>query len=210
MKKVATPLCLHFFAFQFVVVSCCCYANLYRVLCEADEALHRLRRLVAFVGGGVACGLVAYLVEHLTRTLVGGCILYGQDDVLVVEVFWPEEEDVKSETSIKEFILRKTSEQLDKQNQKLGTEEMIKKFYRIMTLRAVDENWIEQVDYMQQLRQVVSGRQFAQRNVMLEYHKEAHDAFMRMERKIKCDMMRNILLSDITISPQGKLSVVMP
>ena len=63
---------------------------------------------------------------------------------------------------------------------------------------------------MQQLRLSVSGRAYAQRNTMYEYHKEAHASFLRMVENVKERMMRNILLGEIQESKDGKMRVINP
>ena len=83
-------------------------------------------------------------------------------------------------------------------------------FMRVATLRAVDEAWVEQVDYLQQLQYAVAGRSAAQRNPIHEYQKEALESFRKMEKTIRRNMIRNILLSDIYYDKKGKMQILFP
>ncbi len=86
----------------------------------------------------------------------------------------------------------------------------LKEYIRLCTLKAIDNAWIEQVDYLQQLQYVVSGRTSAQRNPVFEYHSEAYDSFLRMENTIKKDIVRNIFLGEKEYSKTGEMYVLFP
>ena len=79
----------------------------------------------------------------------------------------------------------------EKRSSFVSKQEM-KEYIRLCALRAIDDAWVEQVDYLQQLQYVVSGRATAQRNPVFEYHGEAYDSFLRMENIIKKEIVRNI------------------
>lgn len=66
------------------------------------------------------------------------------------------------------------------------------------------------MDYLQQLQYVVSGRATAQRNPVFEYHEEAYDSFLRMQRTIKREIVRNIFLGEKEYSKTGELQVLFP
>lgn len=122
----------------------------------------------------------------------------------------PRERDICDKKSLKEYLMELSRTRLNAQKSLLRSEKRISYFFKIMTLKALDECWIEQVDYMQQLRISVSGRAYAKRNVMFEYHKEAHASFLRMEENVKVRMMRNILLGEIQKGKDGKMKVINP
>ena len=49
-----------------------------------------------------------------------------------------------------------------------SSEDELKEFIRLCSLRAIDNAWVEQVDYLQQLQFLVSGWSSAQRNPVFE------------------------------------------
>ena len=97
--------------------------------------------------------------------------------------------------------------------QKLETiteEQLRQRFFRIMTLRAIDDAWVEEVDFLQQLRSTISGRRYTQRNVMYAFHEEAYESFERMQHQIQSDMIRNVCLGEIVRKENGLVQVIMP
>lgn len=81
----------------------------------------------------------------------------------------------------------------------------IKEFYQKAALKAIDDCWIDEVDSLQQLRAVVSSRQYAQRNPVFEYHKEAMQLFQEMRENCLKLLTRNILLSSVLRDEKNKL-----
>lgn len=70
------------------------------------------------------------------------------------------------------------------------------KFYcRSCILEAIDEAWVEEVDYLQQMQAAIAGRSLAQRNLLFEFQKEARSSYKEMEKMIKENIVRNIMLS---------------
>lgn len=109
-----------------------------------------------------------------------------------------------------DYLLKKVREVLQEQEEKLGSSEKMNDFMRIVTLRAIDDAWVEQVDYLQQLQAAVSGRTSAQRNPVFEYQKEALESFRKMEKTILKNVMRNILLSNVYYDAEERLRILMP
>lgn len=116
----------------------------------------------------------------------------------------------KHEKNIIKYLLQRVEQGLEEQQEKLGGEERMHEFMRVATLRAIDEAWIEQVDYLQQLQAAVSGRSSAQRNPVFEYQQDALESFKKMEKTILENVMRNILLSDVYVDEKGKLRILLP
>ena len=83
-------------------------------------------------------------------------------------------------------------------------------FMRVAVLNAVDNAWVEQVDYLQQLQAAVAGRATAQRNLLFEYQVDAFESFSKMERTVKENAVRNILLSDVYVDEENKLHIIFP
>ncbi len=110
---------------------------------------------------------------------------------------------------VKKYILKRVAESLDKKRDAIGSENGMKDFVRVAALSAIDEAWIEQVDYLQQLQGAVSGRSTAQRNLMFEYQAEALESFRKMENRIKRNIIRNVMLSEVRME-QNKLQIILP
>lgn len=91
-----------------------------------------------------------------------------------------------------------------------SSEAEFKEYIRLCCLRAVDDAWVEQVDYLQQLQYVVGGRSMAQRNPVFEFHEEAYQSFLRMEQTIKQEIVRNIFLGEKEYGITGEIRVQFP
>ena len=138
--------------------------------------------------------LLVYLTEHIAHEV----------DVL------PQKNTEKDNICTIEYLMERANEAWDRKMGELQSQNLIEKYLRMMTLRAIDQEWVEQVDYLQQLRQIVAGRQYAGRNIQFEFHQEAYSAFERMGKQIKSDIMRNILLGEIVHEKNGGIRVLFP
>lgn len=111
---------------------------------------------------------------------------------------------------IEECLIRKVEQGLRAQEEKLGNRQRMNEFMRIVILSAVDNAWVEQMDYIQQLQAVVSGRATAQRNPLLEYQNEAFESFGKMEKTVKINAIRNVLLSSVFVDEAGRIHILLP
>lgn len=112
--------------------------------------------------------------------------------------------------TVEPYLLSLVMKGLEKQKKKLGGKQEMNEFVRMATLSTIDNTWVEQVDYLQQLQFAVSGRASAQRNPVFEYQREALKSFREMERTAKREIIRNILLSDVFTDEKGKLYILFP
>ncbi|EGJ28289.1 SecA wing/scaffold domain protein [Streptococcus porcinus str. Jelinkova 176] len=78
-------------------------------------------------------------------------------------------------------------------------------FQRMAILKAIDQAWIEQVDYLQQFRVLVASRHSAQRNTIYEFHREALLSFKELEFRVKQSIIKNLALSMLAYNPKGEL-----
>ncbi len=112
--------------------------------------------------------------------------------------------------AIKNYLLEKVGQRLRDQEKKLGSKNNMNDFMRVAILSAVDEAWVEQVDYMQQLQAAVAGRATAQRNLLFEYQNDAFESFEKMQITVYQNAMRNILLSDVFLDDKKKIHILFP
>ncbi len=112
--------------------------------------------------------------------------------------------------SVEWRLLEKVKQRLSEQEKSLGSRGSMNEFMRVAVLNAVDNAWVEQVDYLQQLQAAVAGRATAQRNLLFEYQVDAFESFSKMERTVKENAVRNILLSDVYVDENNKLHIFFP
>ena len=143
-----------------------------------------------------------YTVDALNRYILDN-ISYRLE-----EEFKPEY--LSNPNKISKYLIGIVRKGLKEQEGKLEDSELMTDFLRIATLQAIDDAWVEQVDYLQQLQYAVAGRSSAQRNPIYEYQKEALESFRKMEKTIRKNMIRNILLSDVYFDKEGELQILLP
>ncbi len=80
-------------------------------------------------------------------------------------------------------------------------EENMREVERVILLRVVDAKWMDHIDNMEQLRQGINLRAYAQRDPVVEYKFEAMDMFEEMIDAIKEETVRHLF----HIVPQTKL-----
>uniref|UniRef100_UPI003F68E1E6 accessory Sec system translocase SecA2 n=1 Tax=Streptococcus pluranimalium TaxID=82348 RepID=UPI003F68E1E6 len=80
-------------------------------------------------------------------------------------------------------------------------------FFQIVLLKAIDESWIEEVDYLQQLRILASSRSSAQRNPIFEYHRDALASYQLMKEEVRLLSLHYLLMNEITYQENGKFSI---
>ncbi|SDH26776.1 preprotein translocase subunit SecA [Pseudobutyrivibrio sp. 49] len=118
--------------------------------------------------------------------------------------------NLSNRARVKAYILARVERSLEEKKEAIGSENGMNDFIRVSALSAIDEAWIEQVDYLQQLQGAVSGRSSAQRNLMFEYQGEALESFRKMESRIKRNIIRNVLLSEVSMDKKNKLRIILP
>ncbi len=115
-----------------------------------------------------------------------------------------------SKKTLKRVLTSYVSAVWENRRKSFSSEDELKEFIRLCSLRAIDNAWVEQVDYLQQLQFLVSGWSSAQRNPVFEYHAEAYKSFQGMERTIKKEIVRNIFLGTKRYSKTGEMYILFP
>jgi len=141
-------------------------------------------------------------VENVHRYILDN-ISYRLDEDVTEEI-------LKDNKLLAKYLLNIVRNALAEQEKKLGDQELMMDFMRIATLQAIDDAWVEQVDYLQQLQTAVSGRASAQRNLVYEYQTDALESFQKMEKTVKKNIIRNILLSNVYVDAEGELQILLP
>ena len=95
-------------------------------------------------------------------------------------------------------------------NKKKSIGDRFSEYCRLCTLKAFDDSWVEEVDYLQQLQAAISGRSSAQRNLLFEYQREARISFEDMKKSIKKAMIRNILLGEVSFGKDNEMIILYP
>lgn len=108
----------------------------------------------------------------------------------------------------KDYLIQYSKMAFNTKKKSIG--DRFSEYCRLCTLRALDDGWIEEVDYLQQLQAAISGRSSAQRNLLFEYQREARISFEDMEKSIKKAMIRNILLGEVSFGKDNEMIILYP
>ncbi|VTB29152.1 preprotein translocase subunit SecA [Streptococcus pneumoniae] len=102
-----------------------------------------------------------------------------------------------SDKAIKEELFQRALKVYDSQVSKLRDEEAVKEFQKVLILRVVDNKWPDHIDALDQLRNAVGLRGYAQNNPVVEYQAEGFRMFNDMIGSIEFDVTRLMMKAQI-------------
>lgn len=109
------------------------------------------------------------------------------------------EDDLKDKTNaqLKHMIEEKARERFEEKVDGINNARLSLEFEKVVILRAVDARWTDHIDSMDQLRQGIGLRAYAQNNPLVEYQTEGYDRFNAMIGGIEYDATRIFMNSEI-------------
>lgn len=102
-----------------------------------------------------------------------------------------------SDQAIKDELYQRALKVYDSQVAKLRDEESVKEFQKVLILRVVDNKWTDHIDALDQLRNAVGLRGYAQNNPVVEYQAEGFRMFNDMIGSIEFDVTRLMMKAQI-------------
>ena len=102
-----------------------------------------------------------------------------------------------SDQVIKDELYQRALKVYDSQVAKLRDEEAVKEFQKVLILRVVDNKWTDHIDALDQLRNAVGLRGYAQNNPVVEYQAEGFRMFNDMIGSIEFDVTRLMMKAQI-------------
>ncbi|WP_050973945.1 accessory Sec system translocase SecA2, partial [Streptococcus pneumoniae] len=70
----------------------------------------------------------------------------------------PDYIDVTDKTAVRSFMKQVIDKELSEKKELLNQHDLYEQFLRLSLLKAIDDNWVEQVDYLQQLSMAIGGQ----------------------------------------------------
>ena len=122
----------------------------------------------------------------------------------------PQNFDIHSPEEVASLLWNIAEQELARKQVYLKSEKLFSQFQRVAILKAIDENWIEQVDYLQQLKTALSGQHSSSKNPLVEYYQEAYEGFEYMKERMKHQVVKNLLMSELTLNPKGEVIMYFP
>ena len=102
-----------------------------------------------------------------------------------------------SDQAIKDELFQRALKVYDSQVAKLRDEDAVKEFQKVLILRVVDNKWTDHIDTLDQLRNAVGLRGYAQNNPVVEYQAEGFRMFNDMIGSIEFDVTRLMMKAQI-------------
>ena len=117
---------------------------------------------------------------------------------------------IEDQQALRNFLIQIINSELNDKKTLLEPHDLYDQFLRVSMLKAIDDNWVEQVDYLQQLMMAIGGQTASQTNPIVEYYREAYMGFETMKEQIRSDMVRNILMGLVQMGPKGEIVTHFP
>ena len=103
----------------------------------------------------------------------------------------------KSDKEVIDYLYARAEESYASQVAKLRDEESVQEFQKVLILRVVDSKWTDHIDALDQLRNAVGLRGYAQNNPVVEYQSESFRMFNDMIGSIEFDVTRLMMKAQI-------------
>lgn len=136
-----------------------------------------------------------------------GLLVYIEQNVLPEHDFKRETLVGMTKPEVKELLQEKTRALYEEREKELGFETM-REIEKAIMLRIIDNKWMDHIDAMDQLRNGINLRAYAQRDPLIEYKFEAFEAFQGMVFSIKEDVVRYILRVKVIEKPEERKMIV--
>lgn len=110
-----------------------------------------------------------------------------------------EKEDLEglSDAAMVDYLYDLAMDVYDDQVAKLQDESAVKEFQKVLILRVVDNKWTDHIDALDQLRNAVGLRGYAQNNPVVEYQSEGFRMFNDMIASLEYDVTRLMMKAQI-------------
>ena len=116
--------------------------------------------------------------------------LLNEEDISVADLEGKDPEEMIA------FMMEKVRHHYDEKEQEL-LEEQMHEFEKVILLRTVDSKWMDHIDQMDQLRQGIHLRAYAQNDPLREYQLEGFNMFEAMIESIEEEVSKYIMKSQI-------------
>jgi len=157
------------------------------------------------VNGEIANMVAMYSPEGYTepeyeKIILGLCEIVPFDEKSQYELK-VKSEKLKVKDELTEF-LQKIVTGIYEQREKGMGEEVIREMERFVYLNTIDKLWMDHLDAVDDLREGIGLRGYAQKDPLVEYKAEAFQMFERLVQQIKYEVVRKIFRIGVATRPQ--------
>ncbi len=113
------------------------------------------------------------------------------------------QEDHLNREALKELVIQKAKEVYEKKEKEIG-EPTLRYLEKVIMLQAIDYHWKDHLLAIDQLKEGIGLRGYAQKNPLIEYQKEAYQMFLEMLDLIKRDTTQKLFAVQIAKEQEAK------
>lgn len=119
-------------------------------------------------------------------------------------------DETSTKEDVSEFLFSLTDTFVSQSLRRFRDPRQLSYFKKVVILRAIDQAWVDQLDYLQQLKNMVNGRGMAQHKPLNEFGREARRRFFEMEDQIYMTVFRSLTLSELKMKEDGTIDIEFP
>ena len=169
------------------------YAQRYDVITADRDLAPEIQAMIKRTIGRVADGHARAKQDEKLEAILN----FAKYNLLPEDSISIEDLSGLSDKAIKEELFQRALQVYDSQVSKLRDEEAVKEFQKVLILRVVDNKWTDHIDALDQLRNAVGLRGYAQNNPVVEYQAEGFRMFNDMIGSIEFDVTRLMMKAQI-------------
>lgn len=126
--------------------------------------------------------------EHINKE---GLLQELNANLTITELNSLQKSDVHLKEVIEEAVEKATAIYEERENE-IGSEEL-RELERVVTLKVVDEKWMDHIDNMDELKDGIGLRAYGQKDPVVQYRIEGFDMFDQMVLDIKTDVVKFLM-----------------
>jgi preprotein translocase subunit SecA len=111
------------------------------------------------------------------------------------------EKDSLTRENLQAFLFETAVKRYEERERQI-TPELMRKLERIIMMWAIDQKWMNHIDNMDQMRQGITLRAYAQRDPLIEYKFQGYEMFDEMSESIQLDTIRGLFNVHIAKQPE--------
>lgn len=159
-----------------------------RIICSVMEDI-----LSNFIAGKEATGEWDYIgIKTRVSDIFGDLPLLTELDNKLPQLDSVEFAEILSDQAL---------DRLESRAQELGSDDLLREAERVVLLQTVDRHWMEHIDAMDDLRDSIGMRSYAQHDPVVEYKREGFEMFEDMTAGIQEDSVRLIMRARLVAKP---------
>lgn len=117
-------------------------------------------------------------------------------------------QDFHDQAAAKDYLMKLAQKILNNKEKQLLNDQQLQQFFRSSLLQTLDQCWTDEVDYLNTLTAYTGNWAMASRDSSFVYNEWAFEAYKRMFRRIKKQLVDNLLLSQIQINKKNELVLI--